>query len=156
MPTVGDGRLLRGELAQALVERLAAGGRAAGGIDGDDHALDRVVLGELVEQLVALAVVGDEAGDGHARDLRLGEDRHAVAAGDGGDAAADDDEHGEEADDAPERELSGAGVGGRRSGRRSWTWVASDDCGFGSAGGWVSALWRRRQAQQPESERPAG
>lgn len=94
----GDDRLLARQIADGLVQRLAAGGRAAGGIDRQDHRLDAVRLAQPAQELALLPVVGNHAGDGDARDLFADPVPRAECGG-----GENGDHRDEKGDDAPER-----------------------------------------------------
>jgi len=102
---MGNDRLLVGKIAQGLVERLAAGGAAARAVDRDDHALDGVALADLLKQFLLLAVIGDEARNGHPRDMRPVTADDIVDLGEIENGADQHHRHGGEADDAPKGQL---------------------------------------------------
>src|SRR5262249_30955767 len=69
-PAHGHHRLLLGKLPDRVIHRLTSGRGAAGTVDLEDHRLDLVRLADLVEQLIHLAVVGDDARHRNAGDMR--------------------------------------------------------------------------------------
>src|SRR5690606_31440921 len=62
----GDHRLVGAQGAKGLVEFLAAGGGAAGRIDGDDDGGDHRVGGEVAQHLEARRIGGDGTVNGDA------------------------------------------------------------------------------------------
>src|SRR5690606_34280677 len=81
-PHHGNHRLLGGDLADRLVQRLGAGGGAAGAVDPEDQRLRPVGAGDPVQQLLLAAVVGDDAIDGDPRDVVAEPEPGVAAAGD--------------------------------------------------------------------------
>ena len=65
----GGHRLVLGDLADLLIDRFGAGGRAAGAVDADDHALDAIRFRDFLEKIEGRLVAGDQAEDFHAGDV---------------------------------------------------------------------------------------
>ena len=72
-----DHRLLRGNVGDRVVQSLAAGDAAARAVDRHDQRLHVGVVGQLVDRLVELAVVGDDPADREASDSANGRNRRA-------------------------------------------------------------------------------
>src|SRR5690242_5494802 len=116
----GDGahdrhdRLLGGDLADGLVDRLGPGSGAAGAVDVDDHGLNPIGFFQLFEHLEERPVAGDQAFDAHSRYV-IGAALEAIPAHrednrKDGEAGGQDGSDTPEAQRAPEPAPGGNGV----------------------------------------------
>src|SRR4029077_7404989 len=64
-----DDRLLLSEAADRVIHSLAAGGGSTRTVDVEDYRLDPIGLTDLVEKVLHLLIVGDDAAHLHAGDV---------------------------------------------------------------------------------------